>query len=142
MSLVLLLAVAAIGGVPAVLAFVATGVQGKLYLELVNYIEHYGLVRVPGRRVEARHSWNTYRRVSSGLLYNLPRHSHHHLHATRPFWRLQVEPDGPVWPFGYMTMILVALVPPLFRRIADPLLAEWDRTRASPEERLLLAGVG
>src|SRR5690606_24183022 len=31
---------------------------GKTYLEVVNYIEHYGLVRVPGTPVEARHSWD------------------------------------------------------------------------------------
>ncbi len=138
MSLTLLALAFAIGGGWAVLAFVITGVQGKLYLELVNFIEHYGLVRVPGTTVEPRHSWNTYRMISSGLLYNLPRHSHHHRYATKPFWTLEEEPDGPNYPYGYMTMILVSLVPPLWHRIVDPRLAEWDAHSATPAERALL----
>jgi Fatty acid desaturase len=139
MSLALVAAVWWIGSWPAVLAFAATGLQGKLYLELVNYIEHYGLVRAPGQRVETRHSWNTYRLVSSGLLYNLPRHSNHHRFATKPFWTLEPEPDGPTYPHGYMTMLLIALVPPLFNRIVAPRLEEWDRTQATAEELTIIA---
>jgi alkane 1-monooxygenase len=139
MSLTLLAAAFALGGPWGAAAFIAAGVQGKLYLELVNYIEHYGLVRVPGARIEPRHAWNTYRRVSSALLYNLPRHSHHHMFATKPFWSLEAEPDGPTYPHGYMTMILIALVPPLWRRTVDPLLDRWDREMASPRERELIA---
>jgi alkane 1-monooxygenase len=142
MSLALVALIYTIGGWTAVAVLAATGMQGKLYLELVNYIEHYGLVRVPGQRIEARHSWNTYRRLSSGLLYNLPRHSHHHRNAALPFWSLEAEPEGPIWPHGYMTMILIALVPPLFERIAAPALAAWDRLQASAGERELLARAG
>jgi len=139
MSLAILAAVMLIGGVPAALAFVAVALQGKLYLELVNYIEHYGLVRVPGQNIEPRHSWNTYRAVSSALLYNLPRHSHHHKYASRPFWTLKAEPDGPTYPFGYMTMNLISRVPPLWRKLVDPRLAAWDRDMASDGERAILA---
>jgi Fatty acid desaturase len=138
MSLVILAAVYAVGGPWAALAFVAVAVQGKLYLELVNFIEHYGLVREPGKSVEPRHAWNTYRMISSGLLYNLPRHSHHHMYAAKPFWTLEQEPEGPNYPYGYMTMILVSLVPPLWNRLVDPLLAEWDQTKASDGERAIL----
>ncbi|MGL4634513.1 MAG: alkane 1-monooxygenase [Beijerinckiaceae bacterium] len=142
MSLSLLVLAYALGGVWGALAFIAVGIHGKLYLELVNFIEHYGLVRVPGGRVEPRHSWNTYHAISSGMLYNLPRHSHHHMFATKPFWTLEEEPGGPQYPHGYMTMILLSLVPPLWHRTVDPLLAEWDRTSASDAERALLAKDG
>src|SRR5690606_31385866 len=47
--------------------FMMSGAIGKIYLEVVNYIEHYGLVRIPGTRVEARHSWDSHRRVSGGM---------------------------------------------------------------------------
>ncbi len=142
MSLALLGAAFMLGGLGGATAFVVAGVQGKLYLELVNYIEHYGLVRVPGARIEPRHAWNTYRRISSALLYNLPRHSHHHMFATKPFWSLQEEPEGPTYPHGYMTMILIALAPPLWRRTVDPLLERWDREMASDAERAIIAGGG
>jgi alkane 1-monooxygenase len=138
MSLALLAAAVALGGVWGAVAFTVAGVQGKMYLELVNYIEHYGLVRAPGGRIEPRHAWNTYRRISSALLYNLPRHSHHHMFATKPFWTLEKEPEGPTYPHGYMTMILISLAPPLWRRKVDPLLAEWDRNSASDTERAIL----
>ncbi len=138
MSLALLAVALALGGGWGVAAFMAAGVQGKLYLELVNYIEHYGLVRAPGGRIEPRHSWNTYRRISSALLYNLPRHSHHHMFATKPFWTLEPEAEGPTYPHGYMTMILFSLAPPLWRRTVDPLLAEWDRKAASDAEKAII----
>jgi fatty acid desaturase len=138
MSLALVAGAWALGGIWGVAAFAVAGVQGKMYLELVNYIEHYGLVRAPGGRIEPRHAWNTYRRISSALLYNLPRHSHHHMFATKPFWTLEREADGPTYPHGYMSMILISLVPPLWRSKVDPLLAEWDATAASEAERAIL----
>jgi hypothetical protein len=138
MSLTILASAFAIGGTWSAVAFIVVAVQGKLYLELVNFIEHYGLVRVPGKGVEARHAWNTYKLISSGLLYNLPRHSHHHMYAAKPFWTLEKEPEGPTYPYGYMTMILISLVPPVWRRVVDPLLAEWDQTSASDGERAIL----
>jgi alkane 1-monooxygenase len=141
-SAVLTLAAVAIAGPVGALVFLACAAQGKIYLELVNYIEHYGLVREPGARVEGRHSWNCARLVSSALLYNLPRHSNHHRFATTPFWRLEVEPDAPTTPYGYKVMILVALVPPLWRRLMHPRLADWDRRLASEGERTLLARDG
>jgi Fatty acid desaturase len=138
MSLTILAFAFAIGGLWAAIAFIVVAVQGKLYLELVNFIEHYGLVRVPGKGVEARHAWNTYKLISSGLLYNLPRHSHHHMYAAKPFWTLEQEPEGPTYPYGYMTMILISLVPPVWKRVVHPLLAEWDQTSASDGERAIL----
>jgi hypothetical protein len=142
MSLALLVIAYVIGDWLAVAAAIFAGIHGKLYLELVNYIEHYGLVRVPGARVEARHSWNTYKAVSSALLYNLPRHSHHHMFAAKPFWTLEAEAGGPEYPHGYMTMILLSLAPPLWRSKVHPLLEEWDRTQANDAERAILAKAG
>ncbi len=131
-----------IAGWLGVFVFLLCALQGKIYLEAVNYIEHYGLVRVPGTSVEPRHSWNVYRSISSGLLYNLPRHAHHHRFARKPFWQLEVEPEGPVLPFGYMTSILATLVPPIWRRVINPRLTAWDATMASAAERQILTKRG
>jgi alkane 1-monooxygenase len=116
------------------------GAIGKIYLEVVNYIEHYGLVRVPGTRVEARHSWDSHRRVSTGLFYNLMLHSNHHAIATRRYWELEQsrETQALVLPRGYMAMIFFAFLGPPFFKFTDKLLARWDRELASPGEIAVL----
>lgn len=114
-----------------------------LYLEIVDYIEHYGLVRIPGRPVEPRHSWDSYRRVSSGMLYHLPLHSGHHRFATRPFWELHhADNDAPMMPMGYLPTGISALFPPLWNRIIDPRLQKWDDELASEEEIAYLKSIG
>ncbi|HVY51493.1 MAG TPA: alkane 1-monooxygenase, partial [Devosia sp.] len=113
-----------------------SGFIGKIYLEVVNYIEHYGLVRIPGTRVEARHSWDSHRRVSTGMFYNLMLHSNHHAIATRRYWELEQSRDDQAvtLPKGYMVMILFAFLGPPFFRYINKSLARWDRELASPDE--------
>jgi alkane 1-monooxygenase len=121
-----------------------SGFIGKIYLEVVNYIEHYGLVRIPGTRVEARHSWDSHRRVSTGLFYNLMLHSNHHAQATRRYWELEqsTEAQAVTLPRGYMAMILFAFTGRPFFRSINKHLARWDRELASPEEREYLRQKG
>lgn len=119
--------------------FLLTALWAKLYLELTNYIEHYGLVRVPGMRVEPRHSWNSSRRVTNWILFNLPRHADHHIKPGKNYWELESLDDAPQLPHGYFLMAAMAMSPPLFRAKMKEPLAEWDRNYASPGERALLA---
>ncbi|HEY8857067.1 MAG TPA: alkane 1-monooxygenase [Rugosibacter sp.] len=110
---------------------------GKQYLELVNYFEHYGLVRVSGQPVQPHHSWNSNHWVSSAVLYSLARHSHHHAEAEAPYWMLRDYRNAPMLPYGYLTMIMISLVPPFFKKSMLPGLNEWDEKHATPEERKL-----
>lgn len=126
-----------LGGARAVAFFVACGLWGKAILEIINFIEHYGLVRLPGTRVEPRHSWNSNAWMSSTVLYHLSRHSDHHAEGGKPFWRLRPLPEAPMLPAGYMGMLLVALVPPLYERLMRPRLAAWDQGQASGAELAL-----
>ena len=128
-----------VAGSAGLAAFAAAAVLGKLLLECVNYIEHYGLVRHPDRPVELRHAWNTTAAFSAAALFNLPRHSHHHLGPGRPYHRLTVPETAPLLPWGYMVSILLALIPPLWHRLMAPHLHRWDHRHASAEERALLA---
>jgi len=103
-------------------------------LELVNYIEHYGLTRrhLGGGKYEhvlPRHSWNAAHKASNWLLINLQRHSDHHYKPDRRFPLLQTysEADAPQLPFGYPVMTMVAMVPPLWKRVMNPRVRAWRR---------------
>jgi alkane 1-monooxygenase len=88
-------------------------------LEVVNYVEHYGLLRqkdMAGRyvRCEPEHSWNSNHLVGNLLLYQLQRHSDHHAHPSRRYQALRHFANAPQLPAGYATMISVAYCPPLW----------------------------
>ncbi|WP_320064758.1 alkane 1-monooxygenase [Micromonospora sp. RTGN7] len=115
--------VAAFG--PVVLPFlVLQAVCGFSLLEVVNYLEHYGLARqrnAAGRyeKVDARHSWNSDRTVTNVFLFQLQRHSDHHANPLHRYQTLRSFDASPQLPAGYATMIVVALVPPAWRRAMD-----------------------
>lgn len=101
-------------------------------LELVNYIEHYGLTRKylgDGRyeHVMPHHSWNAAHKVSNWLLINLQRHSDHHYKPNRRFPLLQnyTQVDAPQLPFGYPLMTMAAMMPPLWRKVMNPRVQRW-----------------
>jgi alkane 1-monooxygenase len=119
----------AIGGWTAVGSFAIQSAVAVLLLEVINYVEHYGLVRAelePGRyeRVAPRHSWNSTQWLTNAFLFNLQRHADHHAFASRPYWELRPWPDAPQLPLGYASMVVVALVPPLWFRWMNPRVAE------------------
>lgn len=141
-SIAIIGAVALIGGGPAALGVAGTCVLAQVFDKTLEYVQHYGLVRVPGTPIEARHSWDTGRLISNTLHYNLGRHADHHLAGGKPFWDLELKAGAPVLPFGYPTAALVALIPPLWHRMIDPLLVAWDQQMASEGERSLIRKLG
>ncbi|MBY6094102.1 alkane 1-monooxygenase [Ferrimonas balearica] len=127
-----------LGGLAGGVGFLLVAAIAKSFLEIVNYMEHYGLVRVPRQQVQPRHSWNSNRRLSSWASFNLTRHSHHHATAQQPFHTLSPMADAPMMPSGYLSTILLTLVPPLWYRLMAPRLAHWDAHYASEAERALI----
>ncbi|WP_345893758.1 fatty acid desaturase [Nocardioides sp. TF02-7] len=103
-------------------------VVGFSLLEVVNYLEHYGMLRqkvgAPGRqryeRVDPSHSWNSNNVVTNVFLYHLQRHSDHHANPTRRYQALRHFEESPSLPMGYAGCIILAVVPPLWRRVMDP----------------------
>jgi len=122
---------------------VIQSVAGSSLLEVVNYLEHYGLLRTrrdDGRyeRTRPEHSWNSNNVASNVLLYHLQRHSDHHANPTRRYQALRHMDDAPQLPTGYAGMIVLALVPPVWRRVMDRRLLEHyggDVMRANIEPR-------
>ncbi len=139
MSALLVALAGAMGGWVGALYFAACGLLGKALLEVVNFMEHYGIVRDPATPVQPRHSWNTNRRISSWALFNLTRHSHHHAQGEVAYQDLRPYPDAPMMINGYLTTLIVALVPPVWHRLMVPKLREWDRVYATPDERRMAA---
>ena len=102
---------------------------GASLLEVINYIEHYGLVRQQGpdgryERCTPAHSWNSNHIVTNLFLYQLQRHSDHHANPTRRFQALRHFDDSPQLPSGYASMLIPAYLPPLWFRQMDPLVAK------------------
>lgn len=120
------------GGTAGLAFFAAQSVVAFSLLEVVNYLEHYGLRRretASGRyeRVRPEHSWNSSARLSNLYLFNLARHSDHHAAASRPFDQLRHRDGAPQLPAGYAAMVLLALVPRLWFRVMDPRVLAWRR---------------
>ena len=139
MSALLVAGAAAMGGWQAAVFFTLCGLWGKSLLEIVNYMEHYGMVRNPKVPVQPRHSWNTNKRISSWTMFNLTRHSHHHAQGEVPYQDLKPFPEAPMMINGYLTTIVVALIPPLWHKLMTPKVLAWDRDYANAEERVLAA---
>ncbi|BAG42775.1 alkane 1-monooxygenase [Burkholderia multivorans] len=115
----------AIGGAVVIPFLVIQAVYGASLLEVVNYVEHYGLGRrkLPNGRYERctpQHSWNSNHVVTNLFLYQLQRHADHHANPTRSYQALRHFDDAPQLPAGYATMILLAYVPPLWYRVMNP----------------------
>lgn len=128
-----------IGGPEGLALFLWQAAIAVWQLELVNYIEHYGLTRrhLDGGKYEhvlPRHSWNASHTASNWLLINLQRHSDHHYKPDRRFPLLQShdESDAPQLPYGYPAMTAIAMIPPLWRRVMNPRVRAW-RKRFYPD---------
>lgn len=112
---------------PASLAlFLGQAAMAITFLEAVNYMEHYGLERQQiGDRYEPvarRHSWNTKSWLTNSLSFNLGLHSDHHANASKPFYTLQHTDEAPELPAGYLALLPLTTVPPLWRRVMNPIL--------------------
>ncbi len=121
-----------IGGWLGVALFIWQAWIAIWQLELVNYVEHYGLTRKhqgEGKyeHVKPHHSWNAAHKASNWLLINLQRHSDHHYKPDRRFPLLQnyTDAEAPQLPFGYPIMTIAAMIPPVWKRVMNPRVRKW-----------------
>lgn len=129
----LLLAVI-LGGWLGLGLFLLQAVTAIWQLELVNYVEHYGLTRAhlgEGKyeHVKPHHSWNAAHKATNWLLINLQRHSDHHYKPDRRFPLLQnyTDAEAPQLPYGYPLMTMAAMIPPLWKRVMNPRVRQWRK---------------
>lgn len=148
MTVVLFAGLTAVFGWKVLPFLVVQAVFGFSLLEVVNYLEHYGLLRqkdANGRyeRCQPEHSWNSNHVASNVVLYQLERHSDHHAHPTRRYQALRHFDDSPQLPSGYGLMLGLAYLPPVWRRVMDRrVLAHYDgdvtRANLHPRKRATL----
>lgn len=124
-----------LGGWIGLLVFVGQALAAIFQLELVNYVEHYGLTRKylgngKYEHVKPHHSWNATHTASNWYLINLQRHSDHHYKPDRRFPLLQTydESEAPQLPHGYPVMTFFALFPRKWRAIMNPRVRAWRDT--------------
>lgn len=121
-----------LGGGAGFLMFIGQAFIAIAHLELVNYIEHYGLTRRhlgDGKyeHVKPHHSWNAAHMATNRLLINLQRHSDHHYKPNRRFPLLQnyTISEAPQLPYGYSVMALLALYPRAWKARMNPRVRKW-----------------
>jgi alkane 1-monooxygenase len=126
-------------GTWGVALFLAQSAVAVTLLEQINAMEHYGLVRA--RRpdgtfeaIAAHHSWDAPQCISNYLLFKLQRHADHHLHAAKRYQVLELTADSPQLPGGYLTLAPCLLIPPLWRRVMDPVLARYQQQRLERQQ--------
>jgi alkane 1-monooxygenase len=137
---ILILLYGAIGfgfGAPGVAFFTVQSLIGFSMIEVINYVEHYGLTRrelTPGHYEQVRpwHSWNSSHRISNWFLFNLGQHSDHHCEARRSFQHLRHLDDAPQLPTGYFGIFLLPLFPSLWRHVMDPRVRAWRDRHGIP----------
>jgi len=148
MTAVLWVALVAWLGVGILPYLVLQAVIGFSLLEVVNFMEHYGMLRQKVgvgakqryERVDPSHSWNSNNIATNVLLYHLQRHSDHHANPTRRYQTLRDFEESPVLPTGYAGMIVLALIPPVYRRVMDPRVVahfggDVSKANLSPRKR-------
>ena len=135
----------AICGKGAIPFLVAQGAYGASLLEVVNYIEHYGLLRQKDEngkyeRTMPEHSWNSNYVVTNLVIYQLQRHSDHHAYPMRSFQALRHFEDSPQLPGGYASMLLPAYIPSWWsalmdQRVLDHYKGDITKANIDPERR-------
>ncbi|MGJ8547033.1 MAG: alkane 1-monooxygenase [Sulfitobacter sp.] len=114
-----------LAGWGGIIAYLTLCAYAQLQLYLSDYVQHYGLLRAAlgGGKfapIGPAHSWNAAPWYSGAMMLNAPRHSDHHQNPARPYPALRLTPAMPLLPRSLPQMAVLALFPPLWRRVMDP----------------------
>ena len=129
---IMILLALSLGGPSGLGALAFMAFYAHMQMLLADYVQHYGLRRIIRQDgtlepVGPQHSWNATHVASAAMTLNAPRHSDHHVSPIRPYPALQLrETDMPCLPHSLPVMAVMATVPPLWRRVMDPLCDIWQ----------------
>lgn len=117
-------------GPAAAAAFFGSTLVARLFWESGSYVQHYGLTRTTGERVDEAHSWQCNSAVSRAMLLEIVRHSDHHCHVGKSFPALASCSRSPELPAGSFGLFFFVLIPPAWFAIAHSRLAAWHGTKS------------
>ena len=127
----------AIGGWPANVIALSAMVLARFWIEVFNYFQHYGQVRVIGSTIEKRHVWNHLSPLSRWTTFEITNHADHHLNSYQPYYSLKPHLEAIRMPSVFVCFF-AAMIPPLwYKAIIQPALMRWDLEWANAEERAL-----
>ena len=122
------------GGWIGIAALATVWVISNFELEALNYLEHYGLIRVKDQPIDYRHNWDNNTLFTSWFFIEIGRQADHHDRGETHFWELE-NVGAPNTGWGYFTIFALALVPPLWHWYMRKRLATWDEKFATAEEK-------
>jgi len=109
-------------------------------LEALNYLEHYGLIRVKDQPIDYRHNWDNSTAFTSWFFIEIGRQADHHDRGETHFWELE-NVGCPNTGWGYFVVFFIALVPPIWHWYMRKRLAAWDTHFATDEEKAIAARI-
>tara|TARA_B100000579_G_C22573056_1_gene729816 strand:+ start:30 stop:512 length:483 start_codon:yes stop_codon:yes gene_type:complete len=116
------------------ISFLIAGINGLIFillhsavsitlLELVDYIQHYGLERknINGKyeNYNESHSWNSRHTSANWSTFNLGLHADHHQTANKHYPLLSQKKKSIEMPNSYPIMIIMALIPPIWFKVMN-----------------------
>jgi alkane 1-monooxygenase len=122
-----------LAGVNGVAIYVGFALIAQMHLLLSDYVQHYGLTRQEladekYETVSIYHSWNARQMFTAALMLNAPLHSDHHTRPSLNYTELRTRSDdgAPVLPHSMPVMSCLALLPPVWKKVMNPMVAEWQ----------------
>ena len=106
---------AALWGSWGLAVFAAQALFAVFAIEMITYIQHYGVTRAPGEEIGAQHAWAHNCWLTNCITLNITHHSDHHMNISKPYYELRCDPNAPYLPACYFVMFITALFPPVWR---------------------------
>ena len=125
---------AVLGGVAGALAYGLAALLVAFAVQLVTYLQHWGLGddNCADARASGGRSWECDCRFQAWVTMGLSLHQAHHAEGTRPYHLVGLAPDSPRLPMGYVLLMVVAMVPSVWRWVMAPALAYWKANPRAP----------
>lgn len=120
-------------GFAGVVLFVCVSMTVWWSLQVINYIQHWGLGSATRRESNAvAIAWEDRCRLQYWLTLGISFHQAHHEEGDAPYYRMGFRHKSPKAPASYFFLFFASLVPPLWRYLMLPALERW---KASPESQ-------
>ncbi len=122
-----------VAGLNGVIFILVHSFVSVLLLELVDYIQHYGLQRKKinekYERYNELHAWNSRHPSANWSTFNLGLHSEHHQTASKHYPLFSQNKQQMEMPVNFPMMLVMALLPLVWFKVMDSKLVELVSTK-------------